>query len=85
MARRLIALEVILEVDSDKAEALKGYEGWSSPDGDGEPPISGIALRADQLVVALSHRALEEWREPLDAVIAEVNFVIEDIVDEEAL
>lgn len=84
MRRQTITLEVVLEVDADKAEKLAGTEGWVDPSsGEGEPPISGIVLRADQLVWALAHRALDEWRDSLDAVILEANGLAGPIEDED--
>lgn len=74
MRRQTITLEVVIEVDADKAEALAGTDGWMDPQsGDGEPPISGITLRSDQLVWTLAHTALDHWRDSLDAVILEAN------------
>ena len=83
MARRqMVTLEVIVEVDADEAEKLVGSPGWSDPSGDGEPPISGLTLRADQLVWTLAHRALEEWS-GLDAFIVEANGLPGEITNED--
>lgn len=80
--RQTIILEVVVEVDAAKAQQLAGTDGWMDASGDGEPPIPGIVLRADQLVWALAQRASEEWRESLDAVIVEANGHLGDIVDD---
>lgn len=85
MRRQIITLEVVIEVDADKADKLVGTDGWMDHAGEGEPPISGIVLRADQLVWALAHRAMDEWRDSLDAVILEANGLPGEVTDDDEL
>lgn len=81
--RQMVALEVILSVDADKAAELVGTEGWMDALGEGEPPIPGIVYYADRLVWGLASRALSEWRDTLDAVIVEATGIPGDIEDED--
>lgn len=84
MPRQIVTLEVVLSVDADKADALIGTQGWSDPSGDCEPPITGLVLRADQLVWSLANLAMDQWRDSLDAYVVQANGLPGEIEDDES-
>jgi hypothetical protein len=84
MARRqTVVLQVIVSVDADKAEKLAGSDGWSSPEGDCEPPMSGLSICAEHLVWALARSSMDQWSELLGCFIISADAVVGDAVDEQ--
>jgi hypothetical protein len=79
MPRRQVTLEIVLEIDSDLADSLKGDPGWMGTDGDCEPPISGQVLKADSLVWDLARRAQDRWTTSLRSTIVTASARFQDL------
>ena len=80
--RQTVTLQVTLSVDADKAEKLAGYEGWSSIEGDYEPPMSGLAICGEHLVWTLARSAMDQWSELLRPYIIAADVIVGEPVDE---
>lgn len=80
--RQTVVLQVTMSVDADKAEKLAGSEGWSSLEGDCEPPMSGLSICAEHLVWSLARSAMDQWTELLGGLIIGADAIVDEPVDD---
>ena len=64
-----IAVTLVFDVNSHAADTLPADPGWAGPDGDYEPPRSGLEVAGDTLAQHQTIEALRHWGAPLDAMI----------------
>jgi hypothetical protein len=67
--RRVLTFTVTVSIDVDKGNELTGDQGWISPDGDFQKPMTGLEIRSDLLAWSLARQVFDTYGETLDAVV----------------